>query len=141
MTLPLPDVSDPDYAPHFEAVRRGVLAVPECVRCGRKHWPPRPTCPACGDAERRWVEVPGRGRLYSWVTTWRTTIREFEQDLPFVVGVVELDTDDLIRFLGRVVDYEEDSLAMDMPVELTVHQVTDEVSLPYWRPSTAGPAT
>jgi uncharacterized OB-fold protein len=130
---PLPDVSDPEFAPYFDACREHRLVVQECVRCGKRRWPPRPACAACHSLESKWVQVPGEGLLYSWVNIWRPGVPGFEGETPYVAAIVEVDAESPIRFLGNVLGARSEDLAIGMTMQAVFQDVAAGITLPYWR--------
>lgn len=132
-TKPLPDVNDPDFAPYFAACCERRLVVQRCGSCGRLRWPPRPACPACRSTEATWADVPTTGTLYSWVNCWRAGVPGFEDEIPYVVAVVEVEPAAHVRFLGNVRDARSEELAIGMRMTAEFVDIAEGVTLPYWR--------
>jgi hypothetical protein len=53
-------------------------------------FPPKPICPHCWGDDVAWESLPGDGKLYSW-TRIHAGPAVFEADLPYEVGIVDLD--------------------------------------------------
>ena len=53
---------------------------------------PRPRDPWCSGAESEWVAVEGRGTVHSYTEVHHAIQPAFKQHLPYLVLVVELDT-------------------------------------------------
>jgi uncharacterized OB-fold protein len=49
------------------------IATTRCEQCDTTHFPPRPTCPRCGEPTI-WIELPRHGHLYAF-TTQETAVR------------------------------------------------------------------
>jgi uncharacterized OB-fold protein len=92
-------VTDLDSASFWAALRQHRVVLQRCDGCGRMRFPPVPGCPYCGATLSADVEVDGRGRLYSWVRVHRVLAPGGEGDVPYTVGVVQLDAGP--RMLGR----------------------------------------
>jgi uncharacterized OB-fold protein len=90
-------------------------------------------CPNCWSQKLSWVKVTGRGTLYSWGVAHRQGHPSFRDDVPYVIGLVELDEG--IRFLSNIVDSPFDQLQVGMPVEVVFDDVTPEATLPKFRRS------
>ena len=131
---PLPDIADPEFEPYFTGCAHSELRLPHCVNCGWWQWPPRPICPRCHAEIWSWDEAIRTATLYSWTTIWRPGLPGFDDQVPFAVVVVELDTSPKVRMLSGLVDSRPDELAIGLPMEVVFRQVTDKVTLPYWRP-------
>jgi len=121
------------YAPYREACREHRLVVQACGNCGRRRWPPRPLCAACGSLDIAWVELPPEAKLYSWTVVHRAADPRFVERVPYVVGVVELACDPSIRFLGGIVDTDPEDLRVGLPMVATFSETADDCVLPYWR--------
>lgn len=99
--------------PFWDAVSKGVFRTTRCDDCERPSFPPKPICPHCWSDRVSWIELSGRGRLYS-ATTVHAGPTVFAADLPYRVGIVDLDEG--LRMATRVLD----DTPLDQPVELVV---------------------
>lgn len=131
---PLPDPDAHPYTrPFWEAATEGRLVLQSCADCGEAQCYPRPWCAHCGSAELEWIEASGRGTLHSRSVVRRTVGNpEFEADLPYVTGYVDLEEGP--RIYTRVTDCDVDEVAVGTAVEVVFEPVTDEVALPLFRP-------
>jgi uncharacterized OB-fold protein len=59
--------------------------------------------------------------------------RAFDDALPYVVAIVELDEG--VRLVSNVVDCPPERVHIGMPVEAVFDAVTPEVTLPRFRPA------
>jgi len=102
MTAP---ARDGDSASFWDGLRGRRILLQRCAACGRTRFPPMPGCPYCGGADHEEIEVDGVGRLYSWVRVHRALTPATDGDLPYNVGVVELEAGPrvLARFDGQTV--------------------------------------
>jgi uncharacterized OB-fold protein len=129
---PLP-VLDPISKPFWALAAQGRFGLQVCTKCKDAHYPGTPVCPNCLSSDQRWEAVSGRGQLLSWATFHRAYWKGFEPDLPFTVGLIRLDEGPL--FVCTLVEFEADKLRLDLPVEAVFEKVTDEITLPRFRPS------
>ena len=58
----------------------------------------------------------------------------FDDDLPYAVLVVELAEQAGLITVGNLRECAPDQIRIGMPVEVVFEAVTDEVTLPQWRP-------
>lgn len=130
--LPTPD---PSTQPWWDAAREGRLLVKRCADCGRAHFYPRPFCPHCWSANVAWEQASGRGTLYTWSVVHQNDLPPFNERVPYVAAIVELEEGP--RMMTNIVDCDPAALAVGMPVEVTFRPATDDVTLPVFRP--AGP--
>lgn len=130
---PLPRPT-PETAHFWEGTRAGELRLQRCRSCSGSYFPPRPFCPACGHREVEVYRASGRARLHSYVINHRPA-PGFEA--PYSIAVVELEEGP--RMMTNIVDCPQtpEALVLDMPVEVRFEAVSDEISLPLFRPSGA----
>ncbi len=134
--LPVPT---PETQHFWDGTKRGELLLQRCTECDGVHFPPRPFCPACGHREVEAFAATGRGTLYSYVIN-HTPNPAF--DGPYAIAVVQLDEGP--RMMTNIVDCEQtpEALELDMPVEVSYLDASDEITLPLFRPAAPveGPA-
>lgn len=131
---PLP-VPSPESRPYWDGARAHRLLLQKCADCHR-HWhPPSILCPGCGSRDHDWVESSGKGRVFSFVTYHRLYNKGWQDELPYVVAIIELAEG--ARLLSNVIDIAPDDVACDMAVEVMFDDVTDDVTLPRFRPAGA----
>lgn len=131
-TGPLPKPT-PETKPYWEAAKQHRLRIQRCRDCARHYFYPRPLCPHCLSRRVDWVDVSGRGLLHTFVINHRAP-RKYPLPAPFVIGIVELEEG--ARLLTQIVDVDPDpkKLRCDIPVEVVFDDVTDEITLPKFRP-------
>lgn len=102
-SLLLPDQSDAVARPYWDGLKRGQLLYQVCRVCAHRRLPPTAQCPKCLSDEVEWAATRGRGRLASWVVFHRAYHPAFEDQIPYAVGIVELDEGPrmLARLKGR----------------------------------------
>lgn len=134
---PLPQPITPEARPYWDGAREGRLMIPRCQACGRAFWYPRVLCPFCASRDVAWVRASGRGRLHSFAIAHQVLNKAFRVKPPVVLAMVELEEGP--RLLTNLVGVAPDPAAIrcDMPVEVVFERLTDQVSLPLFRPSTA----
>lgn len=127
--LPRPN---PDSRPFWDACRKHKFQFQKCAQCGSMRWPPAFICPHCHSGEYRWVEVSGRGKIYTYAVIHRAYRPEFADDLPYVTAIIELEEG--VRMLSNIIECDPARLACDMDVELVWDDITGEFSLPKFKP-------
>lgn len=128
---PLPTLTD-ENRPFWEAVARGELRLQRCAACRRHRYPIAPVCPRCMAAEFAWEPVSGRGRVFSFVIFHQVYHRAFQGDVPYNVALVQLEEGPFM--FSNVVGIRNEDIRCDMPVGVVFEPVTDEVTLPRFRP-------
>ena len=111
-----------NFCPHTKVdgfaahLRAGRLMGSTCRACGRLSFPPRADCPTCRHGEFEFTEMSGRGIVMTH-TTINAAPAGFEDDVPFELGVVDLEeTGRLLAPFGATIDPQE--IAIDMPVQV-----------------------
>jgi uncharacterized OB-fold protein len=117
----------------WQACREGRLLIMRCRACDRPYFYPRRYCPRCWSDETEWLEASGRGRLYTYSVVHQNPAPPFRDWAPY--GVLLVDLDEGVRVMAnwdRTADLAQ--LAVGLPVEVTFEAVSDEISLPRFRP-------
>ena len=128
--LPTPD----DHTQAFwDAARQGRLLIKRCAACRRAHYYPRPFCPYCWSPDVSWEEASGRGSLYTYSVVHQNDLPPFNERLPYVAAIVELDEGP--RAMTNVVNCELESLRVGMAVEVEFRAISEDVSIPVFRPA------
>ena len=96
-----------------EGLAADTLLLRVCATCGAAAYPPMPGCPMCGHPEGRAVAATGHGTLYSWTVCHVAFDPAFADDVPYTVGLVEVDEG--ARVVARI-DGDPGLLAADMPL-------------------------
>ena len=86
----IPRIS-PEAEEFFAGTVRGELRVQRCHACGLHHHYPRMACPHCGSDDLEWVTASGAGTVHSFTVVRQNGIPPFHEQVPFVVGLVDLD--------------------------------------------------
>ena len=126
---PLPDPDDELTAPFWTATRESKLVVQQCDSCGYLRWPPGPICPECQSVDATWAEIEPTGELYSYATYHRALDKAFASDIPYTVGLIQLDSGP--RMLGTVLN-SIDELAIGSRVRGVFDPVAPDVTMVRW---------
>jgi hypothetical protein len=121
----------PVTKPFWDATREHKLLLQKCHR-GHVFYYARTNCPECLSKELEWVEASGKGRLYSYTVARRPQSPEFADDVPYIIAAITLDEGP--RMTSLLVDADPDNVQIEGPVELVWDDVSDEVSMPCFRP-------
>ena len=113
-----PNPSETKLKKFYETLREGRLTTTYCGKCSLTHWPPRMVCPNCMNEDLNWIELSGKGRLYAFTEVMDGAPLGMEDELPYIIGVVELDEG--IRLLARIVDTKYGELRIGQRVVFTI---------------------
>jgi len=114
-------------APHWEGTRAGRLHVQKCKACGTLRYPPNPWCAKCRSDGSEWVDLSGKGKIWSWCVFHRPYFKGFESEMPYAVVLVELDEG--IRLYSNLVGVRHEDIHIGMRVRAEFQRATDEVML------------
>lgn len=119
--------------PFWDAARQHRLVLRKCSACGYIDHPPYLYCTNCHSDEHEWVEASGKATLAAYAINIFGVPFPFWVDLPYVVALVDLEEGP--RMISNVVDCEHDQLTNGMELEVVFDDVTDEITMPKWRPA------
>ena len=126
-------VPTPETQHYWDGAKAGELRLQRCTDCGHIYFPPRPFCPTCGSRAVEVFTASGCGRLFSYVINHLPS-PGFTP--PFAIAVVELEEGP--RLMSNIVGCPQtpEALQIDMPLEVTFERLTDEITLPQFKPAT-----
>ena len=131
--------ADTRLARFFARLREGRLSTTRCPRDGALSWPPRTVCPRCHQSDLEWVDLPEAGRIYAFSAVLAAAPLGMEADVPFSVGLVDLDGVPL-RLFGRIVGRPWNELRVGDPVAVEAFLVGDGRVFYRFRADASGPA-
>ena len=122
----------------WEGCKKRELLFQRCKDCGTYRFPPQLMCYKCSSINTEWSKVSGKGIVYSFIIPCRPSPGELPArgfEYPYAVVLVELSDAGRVRLASNMVDCKLEDIKIDMPVEVTFVDVTDEVTLPMFRPA------
>lgn len=131
VSRPLP-VPDENTAAFWTAGKAGKLVLQRCQSCDRLQFYPRAMCATCLSDSLEWIEASGKGQLYSHTTVHRALMPGFEDAVPYVVALVELDEG--VRLLCQLVNCEPEEAFVGMRVAVVFEQISDQIVIPNVQP-------
>lgn len=123
----------PDTQPYWQGLKEGRLCLQRCADCGKVRHYPHPVCDACWSMNTDWVDAGGRGTVHSWTITHYAFHPGFKNDLPYILLTVDLPEGVRMNAQARGIDPAD--LRIGLPVQVGFEKVTDELSLPVFRPA------
>lgn len=132
-TRPVPQPT-PETQHFWDGTKQSELRLQRCDECKHVYFPPRPFCPKCSCRDVTVFRAGGRGRLLSYVINERG---HPAWDGPYAIAIVELDEG--VRMMSNVVECAQtpEALVLDMPLEVTYLPLSDDITLPLFRPARA----
>ena len=130
-TKPLPIITD-DNREYWDYCKQHQLRMQKCNNCGFIRFPPGILCPECHSMDAEWVQLSGTGKIYSFVVYRRAFHPSYEGDIPYAVAVIQLTEGP--RMESNITGAGVEDISIDIPVEVYFDDVTDEISLPKFKP-------
>ena len=79
-----------------------------------------------------WTTASGRGTVHSWTVSYQAFHPAFEDCLPLVLAIVDLDEG--VRMNCRLDGVAPDEIEIGLPVEVDFEEVSEELTLPFFMP-------
>lgn len=82
--------------------------------------------------EAEWTPLSGRGSVYTF-TVYRVAYHPaFKDDIPYVVAIIQLAEGP--RMESNIIGCKVEDVKVEMPVIVSFDDVTEEISLPKFKP-------
>jgi uncharacterized OB-fold protein len=124
-------MTDVESAPYWNALREHRYSAQRCADCSTTYLYPRVLCPACHSANVGWIQLSGRGSIYSFTVSRRAAAPAFAPLLPLIVALVELEEGP--RVMTNIIEAVPEAVSIGAPVELEYLNLTEEITLPVFR--------
>ena len=128
---PLPGI-DEENRPFWEYCKKHELRVQKCGNCGTLRYPITSICPNCMSMDFEWAKMSGKGKVYSFAIIRRASHPAFANEIPYTVAIIQLDEGP--RLESNVIGIDPQQVKVDMPVEVVFDDLSDEISLPKFKP-------
>ena len=128
---PLPTIVG-ETRPFWQMCRQGQLLIQRCDSCREYQFYPRGICAGCWSGDIQWVASSGRGTVWTFTVTYQNRTTGFDHG-PYVLALVELEEG--VRMFTNILECEPQDVKIGMPVEVTFVQVTDQITVPYFKPA------
>lgn len=126
-------VADECSQPFWEAAQRHQLVIQRCRECGYFNHPPRPVCDACLSQHLEFEPVSGRGTIHSFTIMHQPNIAGFEDQIPYLNILVELEEQPLLLMVSNLPIAEREKVRIGARVEVYFEKVDAELTLPQFR--------
>jgi uncharacterized OB-fold protein len=126
MPKPIP-VPTAVSAPFWDALRRHEFVLQQCSNCRAFNHPPKITCPKCHSLDLKWAPVATTGTVYSFTIVHRAPTPAFKNDVPYAVGLVDIDGTG-VRLLSSL-EVPPEEIRVGLPVQLSFDDVAEDFTL------------
>jgi uncharacterized protein len=127
---PLPTITD-DNREFWEGAKQGHLRMQQCGDCKHIRYPISHCCPKCLSYKFEWVNLSGRGEVFSYVVFYQLYNKAFEKDIPYNVALVQLEEGP--RMYSNVVGVDNDAVKVGDKLEVVFDPVTADVTIPRFK--------
>ncbi len=79
-----------------------------------------------------WVEMSGKGSVYSYTVVFRPVNEAFTNDVPYIIALVQLDEG--IRMLSNLIQCQPSEVKVGMKVQVFFEDINEGISLPKFKP-------
>lgn len=117
----------------FDGAREGRAIYQHCADCGQDVFYTRALCPNCWSEKLEERIASGGGTVYSFTVQRRPGTPAFADQVPYALVLVDLDEG--VRVLADITDCAAEDIRVGMPVRMWFDDVTDEMTLPRFRPA------
>jgi uncharacterized OB-fold protein len=131
---PLPEIT-PVNQSFWESAKAGKLVMQKCKDCGSWIFCPRPICVECNSDNLDWVQVSGRGKVFSFTIIREVVgqaLRGFAPDIPYVTAWIDLDEGP--RFCSNIIGCTVEDVKIGMNVQAVFEDAGDGIRLPKFKP-------
>ncbi len=106
-----------------QSAQRYRLEGAKCTGCNRTYIPPRLVCPECKGREFETVRLPRTGEIVTY-TQIHVAANQFTQEVPFAIGIVELD--DGTRVTSQIVECDAKDLREGLRVRCVFRRIQED---------------
>ena len=101
---------------YWEGTLAEELRVQTCNACGNRQMPWGPCCTRCLSQDLGYVNVSGRGTVFSFTIVRQAIHPTFSSQVPYVIADIELDEGPIMT--SNVTDVPVEDVRIGMPVEV-----------------------
>jgi uncharacterized OB-fold protein len=117
-----------DFEQHL---KDGRLMASRCSKCGETSFPPRADCPACLAGEFEYKEVSGKATLHTY-TRIDAAPTGFDDDVPYIVGVADLDEGGrALAWIGDTIPEQDIRIGMKLQVVPRIFEEVEDIKVYY----------
>jgi uncharacterized protein len=132
--LPVPT---PDSEEFWRGCAKGILRMQRCDECTEINWFPRGICVNCSSTHMTWIDLSGRGTVYSFSVVTRPPNDSYPRE--YILALVDLLEGP--RVTTHIVDVDPARVTIGMPVTVRFERQNEEISLAVFVPVENGGAT
>lgn len=121
--------------PFWTAAAQRRLVCQRCAACGTFRMPPSPFCKVCQSQADEWIELSGRGAVYTYTVVRQSSIPQLAGSVPYVLAIVELADAKNLLLTSNIVNTDPEGVYAGMPVEVVWDETAPGVVIPRFQPT------
>jgi uncharacterized OB-fold protein len=119
----------------WEAAKEHRLVCQQCSNCKTFRMPPAKFCYVCRSEDSEYIDLAGTGTVYTYTTVNYGTAKEIKpEDLPYLVGLIELDGTNGCRLVGNLLQVDPADVEVGMRVRVVWDDAPTGVTVPRFVP-------
>jgi uncharacterized OB-fold protein len=118
----------PETVGYWEGIKAEKLMIKRCAQCGTHHHPRRLFCMTCNSDRFDWIQASGKATVYTFSTVHRAPRPEFDAEVPYTVGVLQLEEG--VYLFSRILPPSGGEVRIGAPVRLRFQQTGPSGKLP-----------
>jgi uncharacterized OB-fold protein len=119
--------------PFWAALLEKRIVIQRCKSCGTFIHNPKIRCPSCHGVDLGWASAPNSGSIYSFTVVHRPLNEAFAGNVPYVIGLVELD-EVKVRLLTNIVNCDVEGIAVGDRVQAVFPKVSGNFTVFAFQP-------
>ncbi len=121
--------------PFWTAAAQHRLVCQKCKSCGTLRNPPAPFCKVCQSQAVEWVELSGKGTVYTFTVVRHPPIPQLAEAVPYVIAEVELAEAKNLLITTNIVNTDPNKVRIGMPVKVVWDETAPGVVIPRFEPT------
>jgi uncharacterized protein len=121
----------PETQPFWEAANDGVFLLQKCPDCGKFQYHYRTLCSHCWSDQVEDYPSRGHGEVWSYSVVYRNKTPGYEQKVPYVVGVVELEGG--VKVISNIITPDPESVTFGTAVEVAFAKTDAGQAIPLFK--------
>ena len=120
---------------YWDKAKEEELWLRKCNECQEAFFYPRDISPCCFSKDTSWIQASGKAYLFTYGIVQRAPHPGFVDDVPFVTAIVQLEEGPKMATNIVMNDPTPEKLQIDMPLKVVFESITDEITLPKFKPA------
>lgn len=130
LKAPVPTRASAEY---WEYASNEDLAIPYCQDCDEYFFYPRNHCPDCMSTNFELIPSEGKGFVESYTTLHRAPSERYQEQAPYIIGVIEL-AEENVRMMSIIEAADEADIDIGTEVTVGFANAENGMKIPVFKP-------